>query len=186
MRPLRRTETETDCDQLWLSRCVLKCSLSKYGFRVSGVRTGASVHRPETGHFSRLLTSVLNRPSQQAQREPAVGERFLSFSRLSRSIGPSQKPTPARKKSEGMFINSPPPPVFRCAGGGGRPRPPAPARSPTAPIIPARGCLRPTVRLLPYPPSSLRARRPAWLSAGRSHHGVVLAVSPAPSLGACT
>jgi hypothetical protein len=36
----------------------------------------------------------------------------------------STKPTPARKKSEGVFIISPPPPVFRCAGGA-----PAPAHA---------------------------------------------------------
>lgn len=92
----------------------------------------------------------------------------------------STKPTPARKKSEVGVIISPPPPVFRCAGGG--PRPPAPARSPTAPIVPARGCLRSTVRLLPYPPATLLARRPTSPGSAHSDRGAMFPVSRTPGL----
>lgn len=64
-----------------------KCSLSKYGFRASGVRTRASVHRAETGFLPRFLSSVLKRPSQEVRRELASGERFSAVSAPGQSTG---------------------------------------------------------------------------------------------------
>jgi len=71
---------------------VPRCSLSKYGFRASGVRTGASLDRAETGLLRRFLRSVLKRPSQEVRRELASGERFSAFSALGQSTGLPQKP----------------------------------------------------------------------------------------------
>ena len=71
---------------------VPKCSLSKYGFRASGVRTRASTGRAETGHLSRFLSSVLKRPSQEVRRERASGERFSAVSAPGQSAGMPRKP----------------------------------------------------------------------------------------------
>ncbi len=71
---------------------VSKCSLSKYGFRASGVRTRASADRAETGLLPRFLSSVLNRPSQEVRRELASGERFSAVSAPGQSTGLPRKP----------------------------------------------------------------------------------------------
>ena len=71
---------------------VPKCSLSKYGFRASGVRTGESAHRAETGLLPTFLRSVLKRPSQEVRRELASGERFSGFSGPGQSTGLPRKP----------------------------------------------------------------------------------------------
>ena len=71
---------------------VPKCSLSKYGFRASGVRTRASADRAETGLLPRFLRSVLKRPSQEVRRERASGEQFLGFSAQGQSTGLPRKP----------------------------------------------------------------------------------------------
>ena len=71
---------------------VPKCSLSKYGFRASGVRTRASADRAETGLQNRFLSSVLKRPSQKVWREKAFGERFSFVSGPGQSTGLPRKP----------------------------------------------------------------------------------------------
>ncbi len=71
---------------------VPKCSLSKYGFPASGVRTRASAHRAETGFLPGFLSSVLKRPSQEVRRELASGERFSPVSAPSQSTGLPRKP----------------------------------------------------------------------------------------------
>ena len=71
---------------------VPKCSLSKYGFQASGVRTTASADRAETGLLPRFLSSVLKCPSQEVRRELASGERFLAVSAYCQSTGLPQKP----------------------------------------------------------------------------------------------
>ena len=71
---------------------VPKCSLSKYGFRASGVRTGASADRAETGILPSFLRSVLKRPSQEVRRELASGERFPAVSASCQSTGPRRNP----------------------------------------------------------------------------------------------
>jgi hypothetical protein len=71
---------------------VPKCSLSKYGFRASGVRTTARVDRAETGLLPRFLSSVLKRPSQEVRRELASGERFSAVSASGQSTGLPRKP----------------------------------------------------------------------------------------------
>jgi hypothetical protein len=71
---------------------VPKCSLSKYGFRASGVRTRASAGGAETGRLPRFLSSVLNRPSQEVWRELATGERYSAVSAPGQSTGLPQKP----------------------------------------------------------------------------------------------
>ena len=73
-------------------KCVPKCSLSKYGFRASGVRTSASAHRAKTGLLPRFLSSVLKCPSQEVRRELASGERFSGFSGSCQSTGLHRKP----------------------------------------------------------------------------------------------
>lgn len=71
---------------------VPKCSLSKYGFRASGVRTRASVDRAELGLLPGFLSSVLNRPSQEVRRERASGDRFSPVSAPGQSTGLPGKP----------------------------------------------------------------------------------------------
>ena len=71
---------------------VTKCSLWKYGFRASGVRTGPSADRAETGLLPRFLSSVLKRPSQEVRRELASGERFSGLAASCQSTGLPQKP----------------------------------------------------------------------------------------------
>ena len=71
---------------------VPKCSLSKYGFRASGVRTTANADRAETGLLPRFLSSVLKRPSQEVRRELASGEPFSAVSASGQSTGLPQKP----------------------------------------------------------------------------------------------
>ena len=80
-------------DKQWsVPRGVPKCSLSKYGFRASGVRTRADAGRAETGFLPRFLSSVLKRPSQEVRRELASGERFWAVSAPGQSIGLPRKP----------------------------------------------------------------------------------------------
>jgi len=69
-----------------------ECSLSKYGFRASGVRTGASADRAETGLRPRFLSSVPKRPSQEVRRELASRERFSAVSATGQSTGLPRKP----------------------------------------------------------------------------------------------
>ena len=71
---------------------VPKCSLPKYGFRASGVRTTANGDRAETGPLPGFLSSVLKRPSQEVRREMGSGERFSAFSALGQSTGLPRKP----------------------------------------------------------------------------------------------
>ncbi len=68
------------------------CSLSKYGFRASGVRTGESAHRAETGLLPTFLRSVQKRPSQEVRRDLASGERFSGFPAPGQSTGLPRKP----------------------------------------------------------------------------------------------
>ena len=68
------------------------CSLSKYGFRASGVRTGASGDRAEAGLLPRFLSSGPKRPSQEARRDLASGERFSGFPAPGQSTGLPLKP----------------------------------------------------------------------------------------------
>jgi len=68
------------------------CSLSKYGFWASGVRTTARFDRAETSLLPRFLSSVLKRPSQEVRRELASGERFSGFSASGQSTGLRRKP----------------------------------------------------------------------------------------------
>ena len=74
---------------LWAYRSVRS---TKYGFRASGVRTGASADRAETGLLPRFLSSVLKRPSQEVRRELASGERFSAVSAPGQSTGLPRKP----------------------------------------------------------------------------------------------
>jgi hypothetical protein len=74
------------------STAVPKCSLSKYGFQASGVRTTPNADRAETGRLPRFLSSVLNRPSHQVRREWASGERFQPAPTSGQSTGPPRKP----------------------------------------------------------------------------------------------
>ena len=69
-----------------------KCSLSNFGFRASGVRTGTSADRAETGLLPRFLSSVPNRQSQEVRRERVSRERFSVFSASGQSTGLSLKP----------------------------------------------------------------------------------------------
>ncbi len=71
---------------------VPKCSLSKYGFQPSGVRTRASAGRAKTGPLPRFLSSVLKRPSQEVRRGRASGERFSAVSAPGQSTGLPQEP----------------------------------------------------------------------------------------------
>lgn len=71
---------------------VLTYSLSKYGFQASRVRTRASADRAKIVLLPRVLSSVLNRPSQQVRREPASGERFPGVSAPGQSTGLPRKP----------------------------------------------------------------------------------------------
>jgi hypothetical protein len=75
---------------LWRTRTA--DSRAKYGFRASGVRTSANADRAETGRLPGLLSSVLNRPSQQVRRDLASGERFPAVAARGRSAGPPGKP----------------------------------------------------------------------------------------------
>lgn len=56
------------------------------------MRTIANADRAETGHLPGLLRSVLNRPSQEAGRELASGERFWPVSAPGQSMGLPRKP----------------------------------------------------------------------------------------------
>ena len=93
-RAFRRVDRRTITRQFSASPsdCVPKCSLSKYRFRASGVRTTASAHRAETGLLPRFLSSVPKRPSQEVRRERASRERFSAFSAPGQSTGLSRKP----------------------------------------------------------------------------------------------
>jgi hypothetical protein len=71
---------------------VPKCSLSKYGFRASGVRTGASTDRAETSLLPGFSNFVLKRPSQKVRREWASGKRIPAVSAPGQSTGLSRKP----------------------------------------------------------------------------------------------
>ena len=70
---------------------VPKCSLPKYGFWASGVRTGASAKRAETGLLAGFLSSVLKPPSQEVRRELAFGERFPTVPAPGQSTGLRRK-----------------------------------------------------------------------------------------------
>jgi hypothetical protein len=78
---------------------VPRCSVSKYGFRASGVRTRASADPAETGFLPKFLSSVLNRPSQEVRRELASGKRFLPVAASGQSTGlPEHSRKPANQR----------------------------------------------------------------------------------------
>ncbi len=83
-----RPRTSASCWKI----SVPECSLPKYGFRASGIRTGVSAERAETGLLPRFLSAVLKRPSQEVRREMAYGERFSAFSAPRQSTGRLRKP----------------------------------------------------------------------------------------------
>ncbi len=83
-----RPRTNASCWRI----SVPKFSLSKYGFRASGVRTTANGDRAETGLLPRFLSSVLQRPSQQVRRKLASGERFSAVSAPGQSTALPRKP----------------------------------------------------------------------------------------------
>ena len=59
-----------------------KCSLSKYGFRTSGIRPGRVPTALKTGLLPRLLSSVLKRPSQEVRRERALRRAMFGCLRV--------------------------------------------------------------------------------------------------------
>lgn len=92
-----RTEKAAPSAAGWVRRrqllvAVPECSLSKYGFQASGVRTTAGADRAEIDLVFWFLSSVLNCPSQEVRRETASGERFSPVSTFRQSTGLPQKP----------------------------------------------------------------------------------------------
>ena len=69
----------------WRCGIESKCSLSKYGFRASEVRTRVSAERAETDHFSGVLGSAQNWSRQQAGRKMASGDWFFAVSESAQS-----------------------------------------------------------------------------------------------------